>query len=269
MSPGERFIHLTSGSGAADIVRHTVKRLGRDEPVVAMRDDYAEGPLADADQGAASRVQWWTKLRGGPLDPGEAERFDDADIWAHVRASKDDVVLWHGPHAMERIFALRACWHLRDQAHRVHEIAVSPSGAVWASGARPAFYDAIGLLKVSEAVAAWELRAKVVDVEERARRWETLRKREGEWIRALDDEEIVHLPVTAYDASLLDACRKGGWTPSRYVLGRVLGDHGMSSDLLNWRVRELVRTGQMEARGEDAELKLPAELRPATPVIHR
>jgi hypothetical protein len=172
-------------------------------------------------------------------------------------------VLWHGPHALERIFALRACWHLRDQAQRVHEVAVQPSGAMWGNVARPAFYDAVPVTSPDELAVAWSQRAKVVDVEERARRWEALRDRDGEWIRVLDDEAIVHLPITAYDAELSRACRNGDWTQTRRVLGMLLADHGVSTELVCWRVRELVRTGAMEGRGVDAEMKLPSEVRPA------
>lgn len=264
MSRNQRFVHLTSGLGAAAIVTQALQRLGRDEPVVSMRDDYAEGPLEDADLGAASRVEWWSKLRGAPLDLDEAQQFDDSDVWAQLRATDEDVLLWHGPHAMERIFALRACWHLRDQPHRVHEVAVPASGALWADGVRPAFYDAVALLDLSEAEAAWAHRAKVDDVGDRARRWEELRDRDGEWIRILDEERIVLLPITAYDTKLVAACRKADWTRSRYVLGSVLADHATSEELLCWRIRELVRTGLMEGREVDAEMNLPGEVRPVT-----
>src|SRR5580704_14996800 len=94
-SPG-LFLHLASGSSAADVIRETVRRLGRDEVVFGMRDGYAEGPLRHVDDGAASRVEWWSRLRGKPLDAAAAHEFDDADIWAQVRAAPSDVMLWHG-----------------------------------------------------------------------------------------------------------------------------------------------------------------------------
>ncbi|MBI2389521.1 MAG: DUF1835 domain-containing protein [Deltaproteobacteria bacterium] len=265
-SSTRKFVHLTSGEAAAEVISETLKLLGRDEPVLAMRDDYAEGPLRDADDGAASRVEWWTKLRGAPLEPDEARRFDDADLWAQVRAGDEDVLLWHGPHAMERIFALRACWRLRDQPERVHEVAVMASGASWGGVERPAFYDAITVADAQEAAAAWNRRAKVVDVDDRARRWEELRAREGEWIRVLDGEAIVHLPVTAFDEELLVVCKNGDWTNARRVLGALLADHPMSPELVCWRVRELVRAGVMEGRGHDDAMNLPREVRSADAV---
>jgi len=256
-------LHLVSGSGAAEVVAQTLERLGRDERVLAMRDDYAEGPLTDADDGAASRVAWWSKLRGAPLRPDEAAQFDDADLWALIRATSDDVVLWHGPHPMERIFALRACFHLRDQPQRVHEIAVGPSGAYWADGPRPVLYDAIALSESSELAAVWSRRTKVTDVEVRARSWRALRDRGAESIRVLEGEAIVELPLTAFDEAMVTACRNGDWTRARYVLGWVMTDHPVSPELLSFRLRELLAAGVLQGRGADVEMNLPMELRPA------
>ena len=98
MTPSQRFLHL-SGEGATDAVTRRLEMLGRDETILAMRDSYAEGPLGDV----ASRVAWWSKLRGAALDAAEAAALDDADLWARVRAADEEVVLCHGPHAMECI----------------------------------------------------------------------------------------------------------------------------------------------------------------------
>jgi hypothetical protein len=173
------FLHLASGSSAADVVRETLRRLRRDEGVVGMRDAYVEGPLQDADEGGTLRVDWWSRLRGKPMDTTEARALDDGDVWAEVRSSPNDVMLWHGPHPVERIFALRACWHLRDQPDRVYEVALPATGRHWKGVMRPAFYDAVPVVGPNETVPAWERRAKVTDVSACAQRWETLRARAG------------------------------------------------------------------------------------------
>jgi hypothetical protein len=97
----------------------------------------------------------------------------------------------------------------------------------------------------------WVRVAKVPDVEARAKRWEELRNRPGDWIRILDGDEIVELPISGLDADLLAACTGGEWTPSLTIVGRVLANNPTSDSLLVWRIRELLRVGTLEARGEE------------------
>ena len=118
----DTFMHLTSCEGAAEVIEETLRRLGRSETVVSMRDIFNEGPLHDIDAGGASRIAWWTRIHGDAVvKEVEPEIFDDSDLWDAVRAQTADVVIWHGLHPMERVFELRACWQLREQPERVHE----------------------------------------------------------------------------------------------------------------------------------------------------
>ena len=172
-------------------------------------------------------------------DLGRDERWlDDSDIWARVRGSDVDVMLWHGPHPAERIFALRACWHLRDRPERLHEVALHATGAKWRGGIA---------------------RTRVSDVAARAKRWEELRSKSGDWIRALDGDDIIELPLTAFDDAILAEART--WTESKKVLGMILASNAIGFALLTWRIRELVRDGSLESRGGANDFGLPAELR--------
>ena len=201
-------------------------------------------------------MEWWTRILG-EVDP-EPPTFDDSDLWAHVRAASEPVVLWHGPHPGERLFVLRACWHLRDQAARVHEVALP----VRASRHVPAFYGAVGIAGPDSTTKEWGGLSIVPDVAARARRWEELRDQPGEGIRVLRGDDLVQLPVTAFDADLVKACSDGKWSPSLTVVARVLADNPTSDSVLTWRVRELLRTGALEARGDLNRLGLPTEVRP-------
>jgi hypothetical protein len=258
------FLHLASGPQAGEVIEETLRRLGRHEAVIAMRDSFAEGPLGDVDQGAASRVDWYKRINP-ELPEEELLLLGDSDLWEEVRRSPADVMLWHGPHPVERIFAIRACWHLRERPGRVHEVALPPSGRHWRSGRRPAFYDAIAIGGPNETVPAWDLRAKVTDVSARAKRWEELRAQSGDWIRVLDGEAIVQLPVTAYDAAIVDACADGSWTDSLLLTGRIIADNPIGLSLLTWRIRELLGAGALEGRGERNRIGLPSEVRPVGP----
>jgi hypothetical protein len=205
-------------------------------------------------------IGWYNRINP-ELAANELPR-DDSDLWQQVHASSADVMLWHGPHPVERIFAIRACWHLRDSPERVYEVALPATGTRWKGGGeRPAFYDAVAIAGPNVAVQAWDHRTKVFDVAERANRWEVLRDQPGDWIRILDGEAIVQLPITAYDAAIADACSGRDWMRSSRVIGGILADHQIGYALLTSRIRELVRAGKLEGRGEQNRVGLPTDIR--------
>jgi hypothetical protein len=260
----QEFVHLASSAQAAEVVRETLRRLGRHETVLAMADSFAEGPLRDVAAGADSRLEWYKRIN--PELVADELPGDDSDLWQRVHASPADVLLWHGPHPVERVFAIRACWHLRDMPERVYEVALAATGRRWRGGRdRPAFYDAVGIAGPKATVQAWDQRAKVVDVFQRAECWERLRSEQGDWIRVLDGEAIVQLPVTAYDSLVAEACAGGEWKASSRVVGEIIAEHPISLSLLTWRIRELLRSGQLEGRGEHGRIGVPAELRSVSP----
>ncbi len=254
----ETFLHLTSGRHAAEVVRAALGLLGRDETVLFQADAHTDGPLHDVDSGAVERIAWWNRIRVQPLDETEAKNLDDAALWEQVRADRSHVVLWHGPHPADRLFELRACWKLREEAPRIWEVAL----AAGTSRDLPEFYGAVAIWKPEEAADRWERRAKVADVEARAAEWVTLRDEPGEWLRALDDGGVVRRPITAHDSELIDACRNGDWTKSARVVGTVLAEHPTSDTLLFWRLRELIRMGSLEGRGYNERLGMVDEVRP-------
>ena len=264
MTTPNEFLHLASGSSAANVIEETLRRLGRSEAVTAMRDSFEAGPLGDVDAGAARRIDWYARIDPKPFDEAEARRLDDSDLWERVHADTANVMLWHGPHPAERLFALRACWHLREQAERVHEVALPASGIPWTSGARPAFYDAVAIAGPNATVRAWDRRVKVTDVAARAKRWQELRDQPGDWIRVLTGEDVVQLPVTAFDADVVKACADGAWTESLRITARIIAENPIWLSVLVWRIRELLRSGTLECRGDDNRIGLPSEVRLAS-----
>jgi hypothetical protein len=251
-------LHLVSDSATQGVIVETLRRLERKEITIGMRESLGAGPLQDVDSDRALRAAWWTRILGETCS--DVPDFDESDLWSRVRQGSEAVVLWHGPHPFERLFAIRACWYLRDQAERVHEVAMPAR----ARTDLPAFYGAVGIAGPDATTKAWGRLARVQDVLPRARRWEELRNRPGEWIRVLLGEEIVQLPVTTFDDDLVRGC-SGGWTTSLRIVGRMLASNPTSVAVLAWRVRELIRAGALEARGEQNEIGLPVQIRPRTP----
>ncbi len=257
----EQFLHVASGPTAGDVVEAALQQLDRSETVVAMRDALNVGPLVDVDSGGALRAEWWNRILQGTSDDEPERDFDEVPLWNRVVGANTPVVLWHGPHPLEWLMTLRACWYLRHEPERIFEVALPPLPP---SRHLPAFYGAVPIVGPVAAVAHWPQCRAVTDVAERARRWVSLRDREGDWIRMLNDAEVTELPITAFDEALMRACSKG-WTASARVVGTVLVDTPIADGVLAWRVRELLREGRLEGRGEPRGLGTPAEIRVTGP----
>ena len=253
------FLHLGSAKAAADVISEGLRRIGRDEPAIGGTDILTEGPLRDVDESGALRAGWWQKLRGTTAEE-EGTWFASAGLWDQVLSSNASVVLWHGDHPMDRLFALQACWHLRSAPQRVFEVALPPrvlrAGELGHPGGR------LVAVRGPDIVAAeWERRRKVTDVRERAGLWEKLRDREGEWVRVLDGGDVVELPITCFDEQFTAECGDGEWQSSLLVVASLLATTTAGYDFVLWRLRQLLVDGVLEARGPENRIALPEEMR--------
>ena len=253
----ENFIHLTSGSSSADHVQAALRALGRSEKVLCTIDGLSIGPLRDVDAGGASRVRWWSFVEGKTVSSRYARGLDDSRVWRFIRESPLPVVIWHSPFPTERLLALRACWFLRKEPQRAHEVRLPPNTN---PNLRP-FYGAVGIASPAKLVEAWPTHRRIRNVAGYARRWIELRSRKGSWIRHVERDRNVELPMTAYDDSLVVECR-GDWRSSTLVIAHVLANNPCGTSVLAWRIRELLAAGRLEGRGKRTEFRLPAEVRP-------
>lgn len=250
------FLHLTSGTSPSEHVELALKKLGRTERVLRTVDGLSIGPLAQVDEGPAERIAFWSRLEGTALSDEVAAGLDDRAVWEAVRGSELPVVVWHGPLPTERLLAMRVCWHLRDQPERLHEVKLPPGS----NPHLPPFYGAVGIVGPDALVGAWPTLRPVADPAGQAAAWVALRSHEGDWIRDLDGDEIVELPVDSFDALLIAMC-VADWRASNMVVASVLAEVPTGDAFLRWRVRELLAAGALEGRGGPLWLGLPKELR--------
>jgi hypothetical protein len=234
-----------------------MRLVGREDDVEYFSDDLTVGPIYDVDRGAASRVTWWHRV-----DSDQVWRIpqglDDAPIWRRIVNDERNVVLWYGPHPVEHIYALRACWRLRRSPSRIYEVNLPPHS----NPRLPAFYGAAGIVGPKGVASAWPNLRRVRNVERRAAQWVDLRSERGKGFRELRRNRIVERPIEAHDQDFVAACADG-WTSSTLVVARVLSQVPTGDAVLTWRVRELLKAGALEGRGRRTRLRLPNEIRAA------
>lgn len=241
---------------AAACLREGLRLVGRNDDVVHFSDDLTVGPIHDVDRGAASRAAWWRRVDGNKVWPTPRE-VDETGIWKRVVGDDRSVVLWYGPHPLEYIYALRACWFLRRAPSRISEVRLPPHS----NPRLPAFYGAVGIVGPQGVAAAWPSVRRVRNVDRRAAQWVELRRKRGDSFRQLRRSRIIELPMTAHDADFTSACA-GTWTSSTLAVARVLSQVPTGDAVLSWRVRELLASGVLEGRGRRTRLGLPNEIRP-------
>jgi hypothetical protein len=251
------FIHLAPGTSASRTIGIVLRRLRRFECVLEAIDNLAIGPLHDVDGDAKARIEWWGRLEGGATYGEFCHDLDERDLWESLRDAGSNVVLWHGEHAGEHLFALRACWQFHDFGERVFEVAVETLPGEYIT------CDAVGMMDPDHLMKAWEHRAPVPDVAARAARWESIRGTPGEWIRTREGDEIVNHKLDLYDSTIIEACR-GGWLDSIRVIGHVLAEKRAPGDLLvRWRIVKMLESGALQGRGKPNRFRLPSEVRPS------
>lgn len=258
------FVHLTASEAAREHVEELLVKLGREERVLELPDEMPnEGPLHDIDTDGPSRAEWRKRILGAEAEELAPDEFHDASLWQSLVGDDANMILWHGSHPAERILSVRACWHLRDQAHRVHEVANPTKERAWPSGeSRPAFYDSVWLARAEELARGLAACARVPseEVARRAAHWESVRDVPGDWIHHVEGENLVRRPVTVYDDAIIEACGRD-WTRARLVLARVLAVNPTGLWVPRWRIRVFVDEGVLESRPDESDTDFPEQLR--------
>lgn len=258
----EDFLHLVVGENTAACVREGLRLVGRDEDTEYFSDDLTVGPIHDVDRGAASRAAWWRRVDGNKVWQ-KPRVLGDVPIWKRIVDDKRKVVLWYGPHPLEHIYALRACWYLRRSPARIYEVSLPPHS----NPRLPAFYGAAGIVGPRGVSAAWPSLRPVRNAERHAAHWVELRKQRGEGFRELRRSRIIERPIDAHDVDFIAACA-GGWTSSTLVIARVLSQVPTGDAVLSWRLRQLLASAALEGRGRRTRYGLPNEIRAAAEKAH-
>ncbi|MBW8687723.1 DUF1835 domain-containing protein [Chitinophaga rhizophila] len=253
--------------------------------ILYFEDDLSVGPLfiLDTKDGQIARRQWWMQLSGVPAQPvpelipeenavpePEEEKGDQAKI-RQLKAllkttPEQEVYLWAGQNARDVCGYYWLISQLYDFSGRIHIIYLNNLPFLNEKGS--VFYPthlhqilAKEFLKAKKLARPVSLAEFEIDGDE----WSRMMN-ENAGIRLLEGgKKIKGEPANFYDKDLLQQSTAEFQKASK-VVGLVTGKlkYPVMDQFLGWRLKELLRQGKLESKGElktikDFEVKIPSE----------
>ncbi|SAL00675.1 hypothetical protein AWB80_07928 [Caballeronia pedi] len=261
--------HVTNGDYAAQALTEALRRAERDEPVIALRDDLAVGPLREIDESPLARAAFWRQVLNSAID-FEDELDEQQALFGRLARSDAQIVVWHGQSAADQLTLRRVAFHLRNAPQRLNEaklnhddLSIATDDGAPGRVGRDDRATAVGMFSPKQLLAKLPTAApiSVLRISRLALEWQEAKYANAE-TRRLRDNMLVSSTWADVDEALLDLAGPE-WQPARQIAGAAMGrrfDFMLSDSIAFWRCRELVTAGRLKIRGTPSEISL-AELR--------
>lgn len=251
-------LHIAqSGSAAGSIRILTKDRPG--QSVLNIAELFSIGPLyqLDAKSGIEARQHYFKQVFERILIPELYEELLSPHIGLPVLDTidfdKQRIVLWCGPNADEQIMLRAVCARLLDwpvSVINVDSIGQRSVGACTLKDLHDAEQFAFTLTHTDhQAFAAdWQRLTQTTDR-----------------LRLIEDGQIIGCKESYFDEALLQAC-KSHFIKAGRIIGQVMGEsiHLIGDTFLDYRLRELIAQGLVEADGTEKALYHMQVRRPST-----
>ncbi|MGF6769874.1 hypothetical protein P3T18_002344 [Paraburkholderia sp. GAS199] len=249
-------IHLTNGDVAAESLRTALSEAGRDERVLALRDDLAVGPLRGVDDGPDVRADFWERVIADTKRDFLREFREQASAQEKVARDDANLVIWHGESAADQLTLRRICYHLRNSPQRLNEVRLSvrdlTDPGAWAHS-RKDRSTSVGMFSpdVLKARLPDAAPISVLRISRLALEWQEVKHANGE-TRRWRDNTFTSGSFAELDALILEQATET-WQPAARVGAELMAaELGflVSDTVVLWRFRELAATRRIKLRGD-------------------
>jgi hypothetical protein len=252
-------IHITNGDVAADSLREALRRVDRDDAVLALRDDLAVGSLQGIDDAPEQRPEFWRRVSGEIDRDFAAEFSEQARALTRVVNTDTHVVVWHGQSSADQLTLRRVCFHLREMPQRLNEVRLSIddlTGEQHAPLRRADGATSVGMYSPDLLLARLQSAApiSVLRIGRLALEWQEVKQADAE-LRRWRDNTFASGSFGDIDAQIFEHA-VDGWQPAGRVAADVMTtDNGLlvSDAIVLWRLRELAAAGALHLRGDPAD----------------
>jgi hypothetical protein len=254
-------LHIAPGDSAGGSLRQAIRDVGRDDEVLAFRDDLSCGPICP--DSPSVRAAWWSQF------------YDEMDVylagntfWERVAASEDRLVVWFGRRsAHELAFFLAWTDRLGERPYWIIDVTGRPLPLKGRDGE----VSQCDRYEAASVVPPYAL-ATLVGAEQpiepgfrdRCRRdWKRLQA-ENAPFRIATEEGLISAPADHFDASLLKWASPE-WQSIRRIVGSAMGYDDspyiqVGDMMLLVRIVALVERGALVAEGDPWDMSSKVRL---------
>lgn len=242
-------INLVSGGSAGGNLRAAFESHEMTERVHVFDDDLSHGPLSNRE----ARHAYFNELciHYGPVEDTPVSCFADLEHLSRQLDLNDtqEVCIWAGENASERVFLAMACHGLRHFNGSINRVG--------STGLKSPPY--IGAQTPDLLAALWDER-KTIDPHTRTAQAKAFlhHQNTGGILRRWEANEIVDVAPDYYDTLLTKGCPKD-WTSAARVVGTAMGacdEQNLLNDVfLSGRLQHLIACEMIEVSGPQTSLR--------------
>lgn len=261
-------IHIVFGGSSAASLRAAFELDAQLEgDIISFEDDLAVGPLfiLDTPDGKAARRSWWSQVLETSLPEGEAPEDPVRALKARLRENEEEQVwIWAGQNACDVCGYYWLISQLDRFAGRIHFVYLN--NLPFLNEKLAVFYPThLHQILPKEFLKARKLARPVslAEFELDGEEWHRLMN-ESAGVRLLEGGKKIRGEAAGfYDKDLLQPATQEFQKGSK-IISHALGKfkYPVMEQYLAWRLKELIREGKLESKGElktprDFEVKLP------------
>lgn len=242
-------IHIVFGQSARGMFVHSKKFDLDSIQLICLEDFMNIGPVSDldSDEGVNIRSQWQLKVFDSILT---ADLVNIKTLMNNY--SNENIYLWTGIDASEIIHTARLLYNLQPCGNNVYmfDFSIFSQKNIYRQTVYPRVLKATDLNNVDDPEKYFRLLTEE-ELTSYMELWKRI-KSENHPVWILENNQIVGKDEDYFDSFLLSYCTNEFQSPA-WIIGNVLCDIDfvVSSDaFLNYRLKQLVNTNKLEARGE-------------------
>lgn len=251
-------VHIGYGDSARGCLREAMENHGLEgERTIPSRDDFTQGPISHCVVGSdfLQRKEYWTKIQSELGIDMEVDDFYEESLAMIDELVNTDVVIWQGDSAHDILATAWLMTYLDGKEIKWHIIdlgMISPSdlnqGLPAANAAMFSPEEIAGLYRYKQSMGQ-EAIGIYQDL------WSYMAE-ENAAFRIKNDNQLLSVSEDYHDEFILNNIKEN-WVLAAGSIGDIMEKsyHSLSDTTVEYRIRQLIKSGKIEYKGELTDVK--------------